>query len=116
MRFVAPDFQQEGMDWDDLRDFVEDGLSDFGAPKITILNRSTERDGDKATCLLNVLAEFPAFRDLPRAKSRSRWRVSLRKAGRVWYITEVTPLEVEGRPAGGLAGLRRSYRPGDFRF
>ena len=109
MRWVAPDFQQENMDRDRLRSFIEEGMDTFGPPEITILRRDIDVDGDQATCMLKVLAGFPEFVDVPRSKAITKWRVSVRKSDGLWYITEVMPLEVEGRDTEGLRALRGRY-------
>ena len=112
MRWVASDFQHENMDREGLRTFISDGLRDFGPPEIAILKRVITVDGDQATCMLKAMVGFPKLVDVPRSKAITRWRVSLRKADRTWYITEVAPLQVEGRDIGSLEELRRGYRPG----
>ena len=106
MRWVASDFEQEGMDKDGLRSFVRDSLRDFGTPDIAIWSRLIELDRNRATCLLKVLVRFPDYRDMANGPIFSQWQVSFRKARGAWHIIEVMPLEVGGYHPKGLIGLR----------
>ena len=107
--WVTPDYRQEGMDRDALRRFTARGIATYGPPRIYIISRRFSLEADRATCLLSVVVKFP---NAPRGMnmlSRSKWRVSLRRAGRRWWITEVRPLEIQNRPIGGLVPFGRRF-------
>jgi hypothetical protein len=108
MRCVAPDFRQEGMDREGFRSFIARGLKRHGAPTVDIRQREYQLEGTTARCEMSVRSEFPGSPSLAGVPLLSAWRVSLRKIGSQWYITEVTPLKIEGHPVeGGLTGLSR---------
>ena len=109
MQNVSPDFSQEGMDRIALREFVRDGLRAYGPPKVHILSKKIELSADSATCTLVVMSSFLSFKRGYTTLSRSEWRVSLRKIGGKWYITEVSPLELEGLSLAGLKQLGKRF-------
>ena len=100
--WVAPNYFQEGMDRDALRRFTAKGIATYGSPRTYILRRELSLEADRATCLLSVVVRYPQAPGGMNMLSRSKWRVSLRRAGRRWLITEVSPLEIQDRPIGGL--------------
>jgi hypothetical protein len=109
MQHVSPDFSQEGMDRIALRQFIRDGLRAYGPPKVSVLSKKIELSADSATCTLVVMSSFPSFRRGYTTLARSKWRVSLRKIGGKWYITEVSPRELEGLSLAGLKQLRKRF-------
>jgi len=113
MSHVARDFRQEGMDHAGLRVFVRQGLHGHGPPSILILRRDYELVADAATCELGMIVSFPKDSMLKGFHSKQTWQVKLKKVEGAWFITQVTPIDIDGFKLAGLLDLPR--RPAGYR-
>ena len=109
MKCVAADFRQEGMDRAGLSEYVREGLERVGPPRVTILSQQFIWGRETVACTLSIRSSFPRLRGTHSGFAQSHWRVRLRRTIGQWYITEVTPLDIEGTPQKGLQELRTKY-------
>jgi hypothetical protein len=97
---VARDYQYEGLDWQTLHDRVEGVFRRSRFSTTVIRDKRIQVTGDAAEVRLTVLAQ-PATGSR-RPGSNTSWRLQLERRDRVWWITEIELLTVNGHSLGTL--------------
>lgn len=114
LMYIAPDFNQDGIQPADLRRYVQQVFTRFGRPNVlrTRWHELTIED-DSATCKADVYTDFRHISPTGGRFVRSQWELTLGRYGNRWYFTRIQPLRVNNVPVESLrelAAQAKSYR------
>ena len=103
---VAEDYFHDGLDRPGLRALAAGVIQYYGPARVRVLDKRVTVEGDAASCDLTVFASAPGAAKAD-GRSRSRWRVLLRREGDRWLVYQLSPVTFNGRPVVDLPTLCR---------
>lgn len=97
VRGIAPDYNHQGLNRDDLRRTADAFFEEFGASSVTITSFNASVSGNIATANASFMVHNPRFEREGLRMLTARWQFNFSRRDGEWIITAMDPVSIGRR-------------------